>query len=77
VSANAKLSERSRRAVWHPCTQMKHHEALPLLPISRAQGVWLYDLEGRRALDAISSWWVNLLGHGHPSVNAAIHAQLD
>ena len=77
MSANAKLSERSRRAVWHPCTQMKHHEALPLLPISSAQGVWLYDFEGRRVLDAISSWWVNLLGHGHPSVNAAIHAQLD
>jgi len=56
---------------------MKHHEALPLLPISRAEGVWLYDFEGRRILDAIGSWWVNLLGHGHPRVNAALHAQLD
>ena len=74
---NAKLSERSRRAVWHPCTQMKHHEALPLLPISRAEGVWLYDFEGRRILDAISSWWVNLLGHGHPRINAALHQQID
>jgi adenosylmethionine-8-amino-7-oxononanoate aminotransferase len=77
VSANARLSERSRLAVWHPCTQMKHHEALPLLPISRAQGVWLYDFEGRRILDAISSWWVNLLGHGHPRINAALHGQID
>jgi adenosylmethionine-8-amino-7-oxononanoate aminotransferase len=77
VSANAKLAERSRHAVWHPCTQMKHHETLPLLPVSRAEGVWLYDFEGRRILDAISSWWVNLLGHAHPSINAALHVQLD
>jgi len=77
VSANARLAERSLRAVWHPCTQMKHHEALPVVPISRAQGVWLYDFEGRRILDAIGSWWVNLLGHGHPRINAALRAQLD
>jgi len=56
VSANAKMIERSLRAVWHPCTQMKHHGTLPLVPVSRAQGVWLYDFEGRRILDAISSW---------------------
>ena len=77
MSANARLAERSLRAVWHPCTQMKHHEALPIVPISRAEGVWLYDFEGHRILDAISSWWVNLLGHGHPRVNAALRAQLD
>jgi len=77
MSANADLSERSRRAVWHPCTQMKHHEVLPLVPVSRAEGVWLYDFEGRRILDAISSWWVNLLGHGNPRINAALRAQLD
>ena len=77
MSANADLPERSRRAVWHPCTQMKRHEAVPLVPISRAEGVWLYDFEGRRMLDAISSWWVNLLGHGNPRINAALRAQLD
>ena len=77
MSANARLAERSLRAVWHPCTQMKHHETVPLVPISRAEGVWLYDFEGRRILDAIGSWWVNLLGHGHPRVNAALRAQLD
>ena len=77
MSANAKLSGRSRRAVWHPCTQMKQLETLPLLPIRRAEGVWLHDFEGRRVLDAIGSWWVNLLGHGHPRINAAIRAQLD
>jgi adenosylmethionine-8-amino-7-oxononanoate aminotransferase len=77
VSANAKLAERSRHALWHPCTQMKHHETAPVLPIARAEGVWLYDFEGRRILDAISSWWVNLLGHGHPRINAALHGQID
>jgi adenosylmethionine-8-amino-7-oxononanoate aminotransferase len=56
---------------------MKRHEAVPLVPISRAEGVWLYDFEGRRILDAISSWWVNLLGHGNPRINAALRAQLD
>jgi adenosylmethionine-8-amino-7-oxononanoate aminotransferase len=56
---------------------MKHHEVVPLVPISRAEGVWLYDIEGRRILDAISSWWVNLLGHGNPRINAALRAQLD
>src|SRR5262249_20199419 len=77
VSGNADLARRSARAVWHPCTQMKHHETLPLVPISRAEGVWLYDFEGRRILDAIASWWVNLLGHGHPRIRAALHAQID
>jgi adenosylmethionine-8-amino-7-oxononanoate aminotransferase len=56
---------------------MKRHEAVPLVPISRAEGVWLYDFEGRRILDAIGSWWVNLLGHGNPRINAALRAQLD
>jgi adenosylmethionine-8-amino-7-oxononanoate aminotransferase len=71
------MLERSLRAVWHPCTQMKHHETLPLVPISRAEGVWLYDFEGRRILDAIGSWWVNLLGHGNPRINAALRQQID
>lgn len=70
---------RSRAAVWHPCTQMKFHEtgALPLIPIARGQGAWLYDFEEQRYLDAISSWWVNLFGHAHPRINAAIKDQLD
>ncbi|HYU69214.1 MAG TPA: adenosylmethionine--8-amino-7-oxononanoate transaminase [Burkholderiales bacterium] len=71
------MLERSLRAVWHPCTQMKHHETLPLVPINRAEGAWLYDFEGHRILDAIGSWWVNLLGHGDPRINAALRHQLD
>ncbi len=76
-AANAEWLARSTGAVWHPCTQMKQHETLPLLPIARARGVWLYDYEGRRYLDAVSSWWVNLFGHANPRINAALHEQLD
>jgi adenosylmethionine---8-amino-7-oxononanoate aminotransferase len=74
---NKDLLERSLRAVWHPCTQMKHHETLPLVPIRRGQGVWLYDMNDKRYLDAVSSWWVNLFGHNHPQIKNAIKHQLD
>ncbi len=77
TSGNDAWIARSLRAVWHPCTQMKHHERLPLVAVSRGEGPWLYDHEERRYLDAISSWWVNLFGHANPSINAALKAQLD
>ncbi|MEO8346681.1 MAG: adenosylmethionine--8-amino-7-oxononanoate transaminase [Betaproteobacteria bacterium] len=67
---------RSQAAVWHPCTQMKAHESLPLVPIARGEGAWLYDFDGRRYLDAVSSWWVNLFGHSNPRINGALVAQL-
>src|SRR5512133_131952 len=70
------LARRDLDVVWHPCTQMKDHEWLPLTPIERGAGVWLYGYDGRRYLDAISSWWVNLFGHANPRINAAITAQL-
>ncbi len=73
---NQQLLTRSLAAVWHPCTQMKRHETLPLLPIARGSGVWLYDTEGKHYLDAVSSWWVNLFGHCNPRINAAITDQL-
>lgn len=68
---------RSLQAVWHPCTQMKHHEAFPLIALARGQGAWLYDEDGHRYLDAISSWWVNLFGHANPSINQALRDQLE
>ena len=71
------LLERSLRAIWHPCTQMKQHESLPLVPVARGEGCWLYDFDGRRYLDAISSWWVNLFGHCNPRINAALTDQLE
>ena len=68
---------RSLKSVWHPCTQMQHHETVPLIPVSHGRGVWLYDHQGNRYLDAISSWWVNLFGHANPRINAALREQLD
>ncbi|GGB97018.1 adenosylmethionine--8-amino-7-oxononanoate transaminase [Pseudoduganella buxea] len=68
---------RSLQSVWHPCTQMQHHESTPLIPVSHGRGPWLYDQDGRRYLDAISSWWVNLFGHANPRINAALREQLD
>jgi len=56
---------------------MKVHETLPLVPIARGEGVWLYDFAGRRYLDAVSSWWVNLFGHANPRINGALVAQLN
>lgn len=67
---------RSTRAVWHPCTQMQRHETFPLIPIARGEGVWLIDFDGKRYLDAVSSWWVNLFGHANPRINAALIDQL-
>jgi adenosylmethionine-8-amino-7-oxononanoate aminotransferase len=75
--SNTGLAARSLRAVWHPCTQMKLHEDVPPLAIRSGHGAWLETETGARHLDAISSWWVNLFGHGHPHIRAAIHAQLD
>lgn len=75
--SNQDLLARSLKAVWHPCTQMKAHESLPLVPIACGQGVWLYDHDGRRYLDAVSSWWVNLFGHANPRINAALREQLE
>ena len=76
-SKNQALLERSLQAVWHPCTQMKQHENMPLLPIASGQGVWLTDFDGKRYLDGVSSWWVNLFGHNEPRIKAAITQQLD
>ena len=75
--SNKKIVARSLQSVWHPCTQMKHHEQLPLVPIARGEGAWLIDFEGRRYLDAVSSWWVNLFGHANPRINAALKDQID
>lgn len=84
MSSTIPLLERSLAAVWHPCSQMQHYTAagaqtparLPLLPIVRGAGPWLFDDEGRRYFDGISSWWVNLFGHCNPTINAALTEQL-
>jgi adenosylmethionine-8-amino-7-oxononanoate aminotransferase len=76
MAVSTELARRDLRTVWHPCTQMKDHEWLPMIPIVRGEGVWLHDADGRRYLDAISSWWVNLFGHTNPRIAAAVARQL-
>ncbi|MFN7211471.1 MAG: adenosylmethionine--8-amino-7-oxononanoate transaminase [Lysobacteraceae bacterium] len=67
---------RDLAVVWHPCTQMREHRGeLPLVPIRRGRGAWLEGLDGRRYLDAISSWWTNLFGHAHTAIAEAIGRQ--
>lgn len=67
------LQELDRAHVWHPFTQVKT-SPMPV-PIREGRGATLIDADGREILDLISSWWVNLHGHGHPAIAQAIGAQ--
>ncbi len=68
--------QRDLSVLWHPCTQMSEHpNTIPLIPIKSAKGVWLEDIDGKRYLDAISSWWTNLFGHSEPRIAQAITKQ--
>ena len=77
MGLNDQWMQRDLKVLWHPCTQMKDHEQLPLIPIRRGEGVWLEDFEGKRYLDAVSSWWVNVFGHANPRINQRIKDQVD
>ncbi len=61
--------------IWHPCSQMKDYEDFPPVIIERGKGAYLYDVEGRSYLDAVSSWWVNLFGHANDRINKALSDQ--
>ncbi len=74
---NSEVAQMDLGRIWHPCTQMKDHEKYPLIPIQRGEGVYLYDFEGNKFLDGISSWWVNLFGHCNPYINQKIKNQLE
>jgi adenosylmethionine-8-amino-7-oxononanoate aminotransferase len=69
------LVARDLAALWHPCSQMRDYRDFPPLEVVAAQGSWLHLADGRRVLDAISSWWCKSLGHGHPRLRAALTAQ--
>lgn len=74
---NEMMAKRDLDVIWHPCTQMKDHEFLPMIPIKKGKGVYLEDFEGNSYIDAISSWWVNIFGHSNDYINAAVKKQLD
>lgn len=74
---NEQLIKDDLEHIWHPCTQMKDYEFLPLTPVKKAKGVYLEDFEGRKYIDGISSWWVNIFGHSNDYINTKIKEQLD
>ncbi len=74
---NESIKQRDLDIIWHPCTQMKDHEFLPMIPIKKGYGVYLEDFDGNKYIDAISSWWVNIFGHTNPYINEKIKDQLD
>ncbi|TEY01979.1 adenosylmethionine--8-amino-7-oxononanoate transaminase [Campylobacter sp. US33a] len=74
---NRTLKELDLKHIWHPCTQMKDHENLPLIPIKKGKGVYLYDFNSNSYIDCIGSWWVNLFGHSNDYINAKLKEQLE
>lgn len=69
------LSTRDSKVIWHPYTQMK---TAPLpIGIVRGEGVWLFDETGKKYLDVVSSWWVNIHGHAHPYMAKKVSEQLN
>ena len=77
LMTNEQLIQSDLEHIWHPCTQMKDYEFLPLIPIKKAHGVYLEDFEGNKYIDAISSWWVNIFGHTNSYINEKIKEQVD
>lgn len=68
------LVERDLNVIWHPYTQMK--TALPPIPIVRGEGACLFDADGKKYIDGVSSWWVNIHGHAHPYIAKKVAEQL-
>ena len=70
-------AEKDLKYIWHPCSQMKDYEELKPIVIDHGKGIYLYDTNGKKYYDVISSWWCNLLGHCNPTINEAIKKQVD
>lgn len=71
------FQDRDLKHIWHPCSQMKDYEEFPPIILERGKGAYLYDVDGKSYLDAVSSWWVNLFGHSNERLNMALKAQVD
>ncbi|QQW75104.1 adenosylmethionine--8-amino-7-oxononanoate transaminase [Helicobacter pylori] len=63
--------------LWHPCSQMQEHQNFPIIPIKKAQGIYLYDFNDNAYMDLISSWWVNLFGHNNAYISQQLKNQID
>lgn len=71
------LIEKDIKYVWHPDTQMKEFETENPIIIERGEGIYVFDIEGNKYIDAIASWWVNTLGHSNPRLNKALCEQVE
>jgi len=71
------LAEKDLKYIWHPCSQMKDYETLKPIVIKKGEGIYLYDENGKKYYDVISSWWCNLLGHCNPAITKAVKEQAD
>ncbi|MCL5260640.1 MAG: aminotransferase class III-fold pyridoxal phosphate-dependent enzyme, partial [Gammaproteobacteria bacterium] len=71
------LIKKDQQHIWHPCSQMHDYESFQPLIIKKAYGPYLELANGRRVIDAISSWWCKSLGHGHPRLKAALLQQAE
>lgn len=69
------LQEKDNHYIWHPFTQMNN--AQNIIPIVKAEGIYLYTEDGKKIMDAVSSWWTNLHGHSHPYLAKAISEQFN
>jgi len=72
--ANKTLAERDQDLIWHPYTQMQNAPAP--IPIIRGEGIFLIAEDGKKYIDAVSSWWVNIHGHAHPYIAKKVSEQL-
>ena len=72
-----KLQEKSLKHIWYPCSQMKDYEEFRPLVIKAAKGSYIELADGKKLLDAISSWWCKSLGHNHPRLKKAIIDQIE
>lgn len=75
MSNMKELQEKDLKYIWHPCSQMKDYEDFPPIVIKKGEGVFLQDVDGKKYLDAVSSWWVNLFGHSNKRINDALYRQ--
>lgn len=71
------LIEKDKKYVWHPDTQMKEYETEDPIIIEKGKGIYVWDVEGNKYIDAVASWWVNTLGHSHPRLNKALCEQVE
>jgi adenosylmethionine-8-amino-7-oxononanoate aminotransferase len=74
---NNELIKEDLQHIFHPCSQMKDYETIPLIPIKSAKGAYIKDFDGNEYLDCISSWWVNIFGHSNDYINKKIKEQVE